>query len=129
MKRQTGFTLLELLIAFVIMASSLGMLYRASGGVVRNIGDTEQHARATILAQSLLNTKNSVPETGWNEKGQSADLYWTVSSAPYGDASLRPGMPALQQIQIIISWTNWRGHRELQLSTLLPQSKPKAGAQ
>jgi general secretion pathway protein I len=125
LKRQTGFTLLELLIAFVIMAFSLGMLYHASGGVVRGVGDTEQHARATMLAQSILNAKNAVTEAGWNERGRSADLDWAVSSAPYGDASTRPGVPPLHQIHIVVSWTNWRGYRELQLNTLLPQSKPK----
>ena len=36
--RQTGFSLLELLVAFVIMAFSLGMLYQASGGTVRHLG-------------------------------------------------------------------------------------------
>jgi general secretion pathway protein I len=129
LKRQTGFTVLEILIAFVIMAFSLGMLYHASGGVVRGVGDTEQHARATMLAQSLLNSKSSVPQSGWNESGRSADMDWAVRSAPYGDATIRPGVPALHQISIVITWTNWRGHKELHLSTLLPQSKPKAGVQ
>jgi general secretion pathway protein I len=123
--KQAGFTLLELLVAFVIMAFSLGMLYQASGGAVRSVGDTEQYARATVLAQSLLNAKSAVPETGWNESGESAGLAWTVRSAPYGNASSNPSVPRLHEIQIVISWTNWRGSREMQLSTLLPQAKPK----
>ena len=34
---QTGFSLLEILVAFSIMAISLGLLYRVSGGSVRNV--------------------------------------------------------------------------------------------
>ena len=32
-----GFSLLELLVAFAIMAMSLAMIYRAVGGSVRNV--------------------------------------------------------------------------------------------
>ena len=61
LRRQGGFSLLELLVAFVIMAFSLGMLYQAAGGTVRSLGDTEQQLRASMLAQSVLNSRDSVP--------------------------------------------------------------------
>jgi general secretion pathway protein I len=124
---QNGFSLLELLVAFVIMAFSLGMLYQASGGTVRSIGDTEQQMRATVLAESLLNSRSNVAPDGWNETGESAGLSWRVNSAPYvTDADLAKA-PALQRVTIVVGWSGRNGQRELELSTLLPQSKPAQG--
>ena len=127
LRRQGGFSLLELLVAFVIMAFSLGMLYQAAGGTVRSLGDTEQHLRASMLAQSVLNSRDSVPETGWNESGRSAGLTWRVSSSPFATGVDSTRAPGLQQVQIVIAWTDRRGPRQLELNTLLPQAKPPAG--
>lgn len=126
-RRQRGFSLLELLVAFVIMAFSLGMLYQAAGGTVRSLGDTEQHLRASMLAQSVLNSRDSVPEAGWNEAGLSAGFAWRVSSGPFATGVASASAPALQQVQIVIAWTDRRGPRRLELTTLLPQAKPPAG--
>jgi len=126
-RRQSGFSLLELLVAFVIMAFSLAMLYQASGGAVRSLGDTEQHLRATVLAQSVLNSRDSVPESGWNESGQSAGFAWRVSSASFRTEVSDPKAPPLQQVDIVIGWNDRNGARGLELSTLLPQAKPSAG--
>ena len=127
-RRQGGFSLLELLVAFVIMAFSLGMLYQASGGTVRSLGDTEQHLRATVLAQSVLNSRDSVPEAGWNESGESAGLAWRVSSGAFQTDVNSPQAPLLQQVQIVIGWNDRRGPRQLELGTLLPQARPPPGS-
>jgi general secretion pathway protein I len=126
--RQRGFSLLELMVAFVIMAFSLGMLYQASGGTVRSLGDTDQYQRASMLAQSVLNSRDNVPESGWNEAGQSAGFAWRVSSSPYATDSAGARAPALQQVQVVVSWSGRRGPHQLELNTLLPQAKPAAGA-
>lgn len=127
-RRQGGFSLLELLVAFVIMAFSLGMLYQASGGTIRALGDTEQHLRATMLAQSLLNSRDSVPPAGWNESGQSAGFAWRVSSAPFRTEVSDSRAPALQEVAIVIGWDDRHGPRQLELSTLLPQARPAPGS-
>ena len=126
--RQRGFSLLELMVAFVIMAFSLGMLYQASGGTVRSLGETDQYLRASVLAQSVLNSRDSVPAAGWNEAGQSAGLSWRVSSNPFATDAAGAQVPPLQQIHVVVSWTERRGPRQLELSSLLPQAKPIPGA-
>jgi len=70
---QHGFSLLEVLVALAILAMSLGVLYQAAGGSVRNVQTVEHRMRAILLAQSLLQmydrmrcTTGSHPAAGWS---------------------------------------------------------------
>ena len=123
-----GLSLLELLVAFVILAFSLAALYRASGGTVRNITTTEQHYRAATLVQGLLNARDSVPASGWNESGESAGLRWQVSSVPYVTAVRSDRSPPLQEVQIVVRWPADGGERQLAVTTLKPQGRWPLGA-
>ena len=52
--RQRGFSLLEILVAFTILALSLGVLMQIFSGSLRNADVTRDQAQAVALAQSLL---------------------------------------------------------------------------
>lgn len=55
MKRASrGFSLLEVLVAFVILALVLAVLMRIFSGALRNIGAAEGYSRAVALAESKL---------------------------------------------------------------------------
>lgn len=120
--------MLELLVAFAIMAMSLGMIYRAAGGSVRSVGDAERHEYAVVLAESLMASYDVVPAEGANSSGESAGLRWEVRTQPYGSNVTDPNAPALHQLSVQVSWGDASKPRQVQLVTLLPQQIPLPGA-
>lgn len=121
---QRGLTLLELLVAFAIMAMSLGLLYRVMGGSARSAGDIERYQRAVVLAQSLLSLRDTVPEGGWQQTGESSGYRWQIQSAPYATGLSGPTTPVLHEVSIAIVWSEDRRQRSLELTTLRPERKP-----
>ena len=128
--RQKGFSLLEVLVAFSIMAMSLAFIYKAMGSNARSVGDLTLRQQATMLAESVLLTKDSVNAKGWNESGSSGVFGWRVSSQPFAQSS-QPAESAewvpLHQIQIEVTWPEGSKNRQFDVKTLLPQRKPMPG--
>lgn len=122
--RQRGLTLLELLVAFAIMALALGMLYRAMGGSARSAGDVERYQRAVLLAESIMALRDTVPEQGWRQSGESGGYRWQVSSAPYRTGLSGPDIPPLHEVEIVVNWFDGQRDRSFELATLRPQRKP-----
>lgn len=126
-KRQGGFSLLELLVAFAIMAMSLGLLYRMAGGSARSTADVVQQQQAVWLAESILASRNSVLKDGWQEDGESAGFKWRVRSQRHNSGVQAPDLVGLHRIDVTVSWTLGSRPGQLELATLLPERQPGIG--
>jgi general secretion pathway protein I len=122
---QQGFSLLELLVAFTIMAMSLGLIYKAMGGSARSAGDITTRQQALMLADSLLQSRESVTPQGWNETGTHGRYTWQTRTEPYA-ASAPEALP-LHHLTVQVSWPDGTATRQISAQTLLPQRKPYPG--
>ena len=123
---QRGFSLLEILVAFSIMALALGALYQAVGGSVRAALESERQARALHLAQSLLDLHPFVRAEGVTDSGQFEDLRWRIGSAPFPQPGDPPPQIALHRLDVEVSWDDRGQQRSLVLSTLVTEREQGA---
>ncbi len=112
--RQRGFSLLEILVAFSVLALSLGVLMQIYGGAARNADLALNQMRALQLAQSLLAGASVVsPLAAGNKSGITEDgLRWELGVAEIDTTPLTGGMStqgpalplALCQLTATVSW-------------------------
>lgn len=136
-RSQRGFTLIEVVVAFALLALALTFLLASLSGATRQIRIASDSSRATLHAQSLL-AQVGVGETlqpGLRQGNYDAGRYrWVLQIAPYVDP-LRspsplsnPSAPRLLQLTLAMEWGNGRG-QQLQWQTLrLVPSDPNAAA-
>jgi general secretion pathway protein I len=73
-RRQKGFSLLEVLVAFSILALSMGVLMQIFSGGLRNVELSGHHAKAVALAKSLLaRVGTEIPVLAGEQSGEFGD--------------------------------------------------------
>jgi len=123
---QRGFTLIEVVVAFALLALALTFLLGSLSGAARQVRMASDSSRATLYAQSLL-AQLGVGETlepGRRNGNFDGGRYrWTLDIAPYADPLKRPSplsnpsAPRLLQLNLVVQWGDGRG-QQMQWHTL-----------
>ena len=131
---QRGFSLLEVLVAFIVLVLVVGVLFQIFGGALRNATTAEDYSRALLIAESkmaALGVEKPLREgtdSGSEYDGQYA---WQINIAPYilpdSDAQAdapSPGGSKLVQADVTVSWGPSVRPLSLTLTTLRVMATP-----
>jgi general secretion pathway protein I len=130
-----GFSMLEVLVAFVILALVGTALFRLFSGALGNAAAAEDYSRAVLVAETALAEAAGTPPLREGTKSGSVDdgrIEWTASIAPYvaPQANPDPNAPAdvlpvqLYRVRADVTFTSGSGKpRTISLATLRLGSK------
>lgn len=120
--RQGGFSLLEVLVAFAVLAISLGVLMQIYSRATLTTVTTLQYSEAASLAESLLARVGSeIPLEPGAHSGRSVDGFdWEVTIAPIqlGDDAFSTPEIAPYAVNASVLWRDTNQVRRLSLPTL-----------
>ena len=88
-----GFSLLEVLVAFVILSVVATALFRLFSGALANVSAADEYSRAVLVAESALASAASTqPLIEATQSGTADDgrIQWTTRVAPYSPPDIAP---------------------------------------
>ncbi|NIR28408.1 MAG: type II secretion system protein [Gammaproteobacteria bacterium] len=116
MNKCRGFSLLEVLVAFTILATVLGVLFQIFSAGLNRVGLSEAYTRAVMLAESEL-TRLGVEEplVAGTRSGRIDDVYrWRTTVEPFEEPDTEPAPRSLglrpHRVTVEIRWGE--GERE-----------------
>ncbi len=121
MKTERGFTLLEVMVAFTLMALSAAVLLQAFGGGVHLLGNATAQSRAASLARSqLARVGREWPLEEGEHQGRWRRYRWQVSVTPYQPDEPLPEHPTLRllRVSVTVTWEEGGRRRQYQVTTL-----------
>lgn len=137
--RQRGYTLLEVIVAFALLAGALTLLLGTLSGAARQVRGSADAGRAALYAQSLLAQAGvGVPLKPGSDSGEFEDgrYRWALEVQPWRDparpatALQDPSAPRLLELRLGIEWGEGGPRERLLLRTLrLMPSDLEAGLQ
>lgn len=125
-RRQDGYTLIEIVVAFAILALGLTLLLGTLSGATRQVRQAGDAGRAALHAQSLLDEFGERPQPGSREGEFEQGRYrWRLDVAPWTDPAPRtgprridPNAARLLRLQLQVEWGDGGPQQRLQLSSL-----------
>jgi general secretion pathway protein I len=124
--RQQGFSLLEILMAFSILALSLGILLKIFAGGVNTAVIAEEYTAAVQIAESLMaGTAESAIEIGQQSGLENEKYHWLVEVSPFQfnpeNVDPKTLKSTLLKVKVTVSWGDDSAEsdgRQLELITL-----------
>ena len=131
-QRSSGFTLLEVMLAFVIFALSFATVLEIMAGTIRSVGRASEDTEVALMAQSLMDLVGTeIPIEEGEYSGTGMDRYqWEMDISLYdtGGQASDEGMTTqeladlsgieLYRVDLYVDWETGRRQRELHFSTI-----------
>lgn len=130
-RRSRGFTLLEVLLAFVIFSISFAVVLQIISGSIRNTMRSKQYTEVALIAQSVMDTVGlDIPlETGGGASGESGDYTWDLEIYTYepeispesgSDPMLLAELSGIEllYIELFVRWGEGDNERHRRFSTV-----------
>ncbi len=121
-RRQNGFSLLEVLVAFAILSVSLGVLLQVFATGLRNVSLSDDYSQATLYAQSILAAiGRETPLSEGVRSGSVNDrLSWrsTVSAYAEGLPDSEKTRVRAYRVSVEVYWSGRVQNRSVTLNTL-----------
>jgi len=121
--RQSGYSLIEVLVAFSILAMALTVLLKIFSAGLRNVDAASEYAQAVSIADAELAVPGVLEplQPGITEGEEDGGYYWVrdvsefrpVNRPDYVDT---PVLPYL--ISVEVTWSAGRGERTVRLDTI-----------
>jgi len=128
MKRQRGYTLLEVIVAFALLALALTLLLGILSGAARQVRGSSDAARAALYAQSLLaqvGTGEAIVAGQRDGDFEDGRYRWQMRIAPWRDRTIAaarqqvdPNAAGLFEITLAVQWGDAGPAQRLQLRSL-----------
>ena len=122
-RRNSGYTLVEVLVAFVILALALTVLLRIFSGGVRNVSVSSDYARAVLIAESRLASAGieGVLAPGETSGIEDERFQWVQTVHEYTPSldykASAQEVPAYY-VTVSVQWPHANGTRSIDLSTV-----------
>lgn len=128
-RKNDGFSLIEILVAFVILSLTLGTIMQIFSGGLRNVGNSDDYSRALYLAESrlaALGVEQTLRE-GLMTGELDGRFRWQIQAQPYLGASTSDEAQLkfmLYRVTVAVNWGDGAKARRLELSSLRMAPKP-----
>jgi general secretion pathway protein I len=96
-----GFSLLEVLVAFVILSLVATALFRLFSGALNNAAAADDYSRAVLVAESVIAeaaATRPLRETTAQGTADDGRIEWTTKVEPYVAPGSTPGSPSLDTL-------------------------------
>lgn len=117
-----GFSLLEVLVAFAILAIMLGVVLQIFSGAAQRASLAESYLKASMLAESRLNqVGRETPLRPGGLEGQTEEGFsWSLLLEPYPVEGLDPVTQTLipLKVKVVVAWQEQGRRHEVSASTL-----------
>ena len=127
-RRARGFSLLEVLVAFSILAIALGVLLQIFATALRSSKLGADYTEAVLWAESLLAGVDLETASSGEESGETGGRYqWTRRIEPYFPAHLDPEKLPLEAYRVTVSvlWQEAAKRRAVSLISLRLRPRPR----